>query len=150
MIDIQWTLRYPDARYPNASVSWRFFLGTDFLTLFCLIYLEFRVPDPDGLYLPPNAFLHYILVSLIRTVDFDDRCLSTLVNIPELGVNCCKNTGLAYCFYKTTCDNVWTIVCNLLNVTCIYWPVIWIRSTYLIKIECIILDNKNNIKFLVI
>ena len=43
---IQWTLRYP-----GASVSGRFFLGTYFLSLFCLIYPEFRVPDPDGLFL---------------------------------------------------------------------------------------------------
>ena len=27
------TLRYPDARYPDASVSGRFFLGTDFLNI---------------------------------------------------------------------------------------------------------------------
>ena len=38
-------------RYPGASVSGRFFLGTYFLSLFCLIYPEFRVPDPDGLFL---------------------------------------------------------------------------------------------------
>ena len=30
---IQWTLRYPDARYPDASVSGQFFLGTDFLNV---------------------------------------------------------------------------------------------------------------------
>ena len=63
-VDIQWTLRYPDARYPDASVSRRFFLETDFLTLFYLIYPEFRDPDLDSLFLPQNAFLRYILVRL--------------------------------------------------------------------------------------
>ena len=52
--------------------------------------------------------MHFYVIfgSLIRTVDFDDRCLSTLVYIPELGVSCCKNTDLAYCFYNTAFDNV--------------------------------------------
>ena len=49
--DIQ-TLQYPE------DFSWE----QIFLTLFCLIYPEFRVLDPDGLFLPQNAFLHYILV----------------------------------------------------------------------------------------
>ena len=48
------TLQYPD------DFSWE----QIFLMLFCLIYPEFRVPDPDGLFLPQNAFLHYILVHL--------------------------------------------------------------------------------------
>ena len=73
--------------------------------LFCLIYPEFRVQDPDGLFLKQNAFLHYILVHL----DFDDRCLSTLVNIPELGVNCCKNHWPGLLFLQ---DYVWQCVTN--------------------------------------
>lgn len=40
-----------DARYPDASVNGRFYLRTDFYTLFCLIYPESRVSDPGGLYL---------------------------------------------------------------------------------------------------
>ena len=52
------------SRYPDTSVSGWFFLGTDFLMLLCLIYPEFRVPDPDGLLLPQDAFLRYILVHL--------------------------------------------------------------------------------------
>ena len=47
VVDIQWTLRYPD------NCSWE----QIFLTLFCLIY-------PDSLFLPQNAFLRYILVRL--------------------------------------------------------------------------------------
>ena len=83
-----------------------------------------------------NRFLLRYFVSFIM-VDFYDRCLSNLVNIPELGVNCCKNTDLAYCFYKTMCNNVWPIVCNSLSVTSIDWPVIWIRDTYLIKLNAL-------------
>ena len=106
---VQWTLRYPDA-----SVSGRFFLVTDFLNVI-LSHLSgiSRSGSGRSVFTKKCIFTLYF-GSLIRTVDFDDRWLSTLVNIPELGVNCCKNTGLAYCFYKTTCDNVWPIVCNLL------------------------------------
>lgn len=35
-----------------------------FYTLFCLIYPEFRVPDPDGLFLPQNTDLLLILLHL--------------------------------------------------------------------------------------
>ena len=48
------TLQYPD------DFSWE----QIFLMLFCLIYPEFHVPDPDSLFLPQNAFLRYILVRL--------------------------------------------------------------------------------------
>ena len=48
------TLQYPD------NFSWEQII----LTLFCLIYLEFRVPDPDGQFLLQNALLRYILVPL--------------------------------------------------------------------------------------
>ena len=48
------TLQYPD------NFSWEQII----LTLFCLIYPEFRVPDPDGQFLLQNAFLRYILVHL--------------------------------------------------------------------------------------
>ena len=41
------TLQYPD------DFSWE----QIFKALFCLIYPEFHVPDPDGLFLPQNAFL---------------------------------------------------------------------------------------------
>ena len=55
MPDIR-TLQYPD------NYSWE----QIFLTLFCLIYPEFRIPDLDleSLFLPQNAYLHYILVHL--------------------------------------------------------------------------------------
>ena len=147
---IQWTLRYPDARYPDASVSGRFFLGTDFLNVI-LSHLSGIPRSGSGrsVFTTKCIFTLYF-GSLIRTVDIDDRCLSTLVNIPELGVNCCKNTGLTYWFYKTTCDNVWPIVCNSLSVTCIDWHGIWIRNTYLIKLNALYWITKKYIKFLVI
>ena len=145
---VQWTLRYPDARYPDASVSGRFFLGTDFFNVI-LSHLS-RIPrsgSGESVFTTKCIFTLYF-GSLIRPVDFDDRCLSTLVNFPELDVNCCKNTGLAYCFYKTTCDNVWPIVLKSLSVTCIDWPVIWIRNTQLIKLNALYWITKNILNIL--
>ena len=40
------------------------------------------------------------------------------------------------------------IVCDLLSVTRIDWPVIWIRYTYLIKLNALYWLTKNYIKFL--
>ena len=134
---IQWTLRYPDTRYQDASVSGQFFLGTDFLN-FILFHLS-GIPHSwsgQSVFTTKCSFTLYF-GSLIWTVDFDDRCLSTLVNIPELGINCCKNTGLAYSFYKTAYDNTWPIVLNSLSITRIDWPIIWIRNTYLIKLNAL-------------
>ena len=48
------TLQYPDD-FSREQIL---------ITLFFLIYPEFRVPDPDGLLLPQNALLRYILVHL--------------------------------------------------------------------------------------
>ena len=146
-LDIQWTLRYLDARYPDPSnsVSGRFFWGTDFLNvIFSHLSGILRSRSRWSVVTTKCIFTLYF-GSLVRTVDFDDRCLSTLVIIPELGLNSCKNTGLAYCFYKTTCDNVWPIVWNSLSVTCIDRPVIWIRKTYLIKLNAYLLDYEKNI-----
>lgn len=48
-------MKYPNTRYPDASVYGRFY-GTDFFfILFCLIYQEFCVPDPNNLLLSQNT-----------------------------------------------------------------------------------------------
>ena len=79
----------------SASVSRGFSLGTDFFNVI-LSHLSgiSRSGYGRSVFTIKCIFTLYF-GSIIRTVDFD-----------ELGVNCCKNTGLAFCFYKTMCDNM--------------------------------------------
>ena len=147
---LQGTLKYPDTRYLDASVSGRFFLGIVFFYVILSHLSGIPLSGSGRSVFTIKCIFTLYFGSLIRTGDFDDRCLSTLVNFPKLGVNCCKNTGLAYCFNKTTCDNVWPIVCNSLCVTRLHWPVIWIRNTYLIKLNAFYWIFKKLITYLVI
>ena len=130
---IKWTLIYPDARYPDTSVSGRFFWGTDFFNVI------FSFIQNSAFRIRMVCFYHKMHFYVITWFTYADGRFwwQVSVHIPELGINCCKNTGLAYCFYKTTRDNMWPIVLNSLSVTRIDWPIIWIRNTYLIKVNAL-------------
>ena len=104
-----------DPQISGRQISGRFSIQTIFLGNRFFKRYFFSFIRNSAFQIRTVCFYHKMHFYVIFWFTYPDgRFWSTLVNIPELGVNCCKNTGLAYCFYKTTCDNVWPIVCNLL------------------------------------
>lgn len=64
--------------------SGRFYLETEFYTLFCPICPEFCVPVLNGLFLPLNVYLALNFASFNRTVTFNGTPINTMKRLGPL------------------------------------------------------------------